>query len=81
VPPFAFRISHPARFGVLALSAPAASPPSSRGRIALAVNDPERPWHPGVSERVDPRNAEGEPIMAGTQVKVRMIALDRIAHG
>ena len=26
-------------------------------------------------------NAEGEPIIAGTRIKVRMIALDRIAHG
>ena len=26
-------------------------------------------------------NAHGEPIIAGTRIKVRMIALDRIAHG
>jgi uncharacterized protein (DUF433 family) len=26
-------------------------------------------------------NAEGEPVIAGTRIKVRMIALDRIAHG
>jgi uncharacterized protein (DUF433 family) len=26
------------------------------------------------------RNAEGEAIIAGTRIKVRMIALDRIAH-
>ena len=26
-------------------------------------------------------NAEGEPTIAGTRIKVRMIALDRIAHG
>jgi uncharacterized protein (DUF433 family) len=26
-------------------------------------------------------NAEGEPIIAGTRIKVRMIALDLVAHG
>jgi uncharacterized protein (DUF433 family) len=26
-------------------------------------------------------NAEGEPVIAGTRTKVRLIALDRIAHG
>jgi uncharacterized protein (DUF433 family) len=26
-------------------------------------------------------NAEGQPIIAGTRIKVRMIALDRIAYG
>jgi uncharacterized protein (DUF433 family) len=27
------------------------------------------------------QNADGEAILAGTRIKVRMIALDRIAHG
>jgi uncharacterized protein (DUF433 family) len=27
------------------------------------------------------QNAKGEPIITGTRIKVRMIALDRIAHG
>jgi uncharacterized protein (DUF433 family) len=26
-------------------------------------------------------NADGEPIITGTRIKVRMIALDQIAHG